>query len=287
MRFFSFSFDNNKCRCFKRVFLDIDRRFDVDKMSVQVKCIPSVTRISLLIHLCGALWFGFTAYQDQMYHNAPIFNRFGGRAQFLTMITLYLTCAASALAFIVDLIQVTTKLLDTVKLTKDGYANNDSRLIALRDELMSSWVATLGLFVPLLYWGIAAVDLDGIHNAELEKITPLFGWFNHSLHTVPLLYSTLIVTLVNYEYISLRGMFMRASLLTGTYIPWIAYCAKVNGVWAYDILEKQNRVEFVIFISFCVAILFILNLVSRKIATLSWNPRRRDQVMIDMEKRNL
>ena len=249
------------------------------------KCTPSVTKTSLLVHLFGTLWYSFAICHDRKYHDSYLFDGFGGRAQFLTMITFYFTFVANLFSFVVDCIQLATNLLDSVKLTKDGYPKNSFLLISIRDEFMSTWVATLCTFVPLLYWGIVATDIKGIHNDQIEEVTPLFGWFNQSLHTIPLLYAVLAISLVNYEYTSVKKVLLEISFFIVGYISWMAYCAQVNGAWAYDIIEHQNKAEFAIFISLCILILMIMHLITRAISSAVWNEGRRDKILIEMERK--
>jgi len=240
------------------------------------KCTPSVTKTSLIVHLLGSLWYSFTIYDDLMHRNLPVFDKYAGRAQYLTMITLYFTFAASWFSFFVDLLQLTTKLLDSAEVSKDGYVKNSSLLISIRDNIMSTIVSTLCTFVPILYWSIVGIDLEGIHTEEVDKISPLFGWFNHAVHTIPLLYVIVLITSVNYEYVSLKFANYQLSIVIVGYISWMAYCAKhTGGVWAYAFLMKQSDTEFVIFILSCILILIGLYLTTRTIAATAWNYRRK------------
>lgn len=238
------------------------------------KCTPSVTKTSLVIHLLGSLWYSFTIHNDQMYRNLPMFNRFGGRAAFLTMLTLYFTCVASWFSFLVDLIQFTTNLLDSVEMTKEGYSRNKSTLISIRDNIMSTIVCTFCTFVPIMYWSIAAVDLDGIHPEGTEEISPLFGWFNHAVHTIPVLYVIILTTCVNYEYASLKVACFEHSITIVGYISWMAFSARhTGGQWPYKFLMKQTDTEFVIFILSCIVVLIGLYLTTRAFASAAWNYR--------------
>lgn len=250
------------------------------------KCIPSVTKTSLVLHFLGSLWYAFGIYHDRRYHiDAPIFNGFGGRFKYLTMISAYLTFIFSMVAFSVDLIQLTTTSLQPEEVTdKNGYTKNSSRLIRIRDELISCWVYLGCTIVPILYWGLIVVDYDGIHNEETEKRSPLLGWYNQFLHTIPLPYVVLLISCVNYEYRSVKRVFISTSLATIAYISWMAYCAKVNGLWAYPILQKQTTPEFIVFIGVCIVIIMLLQLSGRKISSVIWSEQRRQDIINDMKR---
>jgi len=247
--------------------------------SSPVKCVPSVTRTSLLVHFLGSVWYACGVYYDHYYRNdIPQFQRFGGRYQFLTQINFKVTFLASVFALCVDVIQMTTKSLQRdVEITKDGYPPNTSILIRIRDELISCWVYALCTIVPILYWGLVLVDKKSMHSAALEKQVPLFGFWNHYVHSFPLLYVFVLITWVNYDNVSTRRMLFNCWALICTYLSWLWYCAQQNGFWTYPIIQKQTRGQFVVFLCVCVGVLVVLQLVGRKWSASVWSPRRRDQ----------
>jgi len=251
------------------------------------KCVPTVTFTSLLVHTLGALWYTACVYYDRFVRiPPPVFLVYGGRSQYLTMNTLYLTFAASVYAFCVDLIQYTThKLHPHCVATTNGYARNTSLLLRIRDELMSCWVYSSCTIVPIMYWGIVYFHKDGIHSQEVEKRMPLFGLWNQCVHTIPFLYAFLLLVFVNYEHIAVRRMLLNSSLFTLGYVSWMGYCAQQNGYWAYPVIQKQNNVQFAVFLVLNVVVLMSLQAVGRKVAAIVWSEKRCKNIVAQIESK--
>lgn len=232
-----------------------------------VKCSPAVTKVSILLHTLGTVCFFRAIYHDiTEFHDHPSFLIFGGRFKYLTMINLYFTFAASFYSLCVDLCHILVGSRDDSK--------RPSMFLQLRDELMSCWVFMLCCSVTILFWGIAFVDLEGIHSAEHEKKSPLLGWYNNFVHTLPLPYTLLTITLVNYEFKPLKHALVKIVLFVVVYLSWMAYCAKVYGFWAYKFLQKLPPPAFLIFICVAVLLLFLIQLCGRFLAGLVWNENK-------------
>jgi len=249
------------------------------------KCIASVTVTSFLLHFSLFLWQLHGVYHNHLHINLPIFENYGGRLQFLTMITSYTMCVGAGFAAIVDIIQLVTGSLEEKRPSKDGFPSNSSTLISIRDEVMSFWVYNLGIFVSVLFWGIAAVDLESIHPEETNVIMPLFGWHNHFLHTLPLIIANMQVLYVNYNFPSISKALISALVFSVGYLAWMYKCKTMNGSWAYDIMDKFDQSQFVIFIVACVVFFLILSLIGRKVGCIRWNEDKKDQILISLEKK--
>lgn len=219
-------------------------------------CVASSTKTSLFIHTFGVLVYCYGTYYDYYYRDTRLLSSgFGGRLRFLTSISLYLSFISSTFAMFVDLIHVCG-----VKQKKP------SLLIRIRDELMGTWVFTLCSFVSIMYWGIAAVYLPGIHNERIEKVNPLWGWFNHYLHSFPIFYAFTLISFARYKFRPLRNIMVTMIVFVALYLSWLALCAKINGVWAYPILEHLSRVGFVIFTAVASCLLMFVHIIGRTIA---------------------
>jgi len=246
-------------------------------MLTPVKCYPAVTKTSLFLHILGTLCYSYGIYYDRInYRTYPKFETFGGRFKYLTMINVYFTFAASLVASLADVLQIAINWCDPLKAAQKKWhtKRETSPLIQLRDELMSCWVYLLCSVVTTLFWGIAFIDLEGIHSVEREKVSPLLGWYNQFLHTFPLPYALLLITCVNYEYKPLGNVFLKTTFAVIAYLSWLAYCARVNGVWAYGFLRKLSAMEFAIFVCFCNVVILLVQVVGRIIASLVWNKRK-------------
>ena len=173
----------------------------------------------------------------------------------------------------VDFLLSVLNWCDPVKAVKKRWSTRSttSPCIRMRDELMSSWVFMSCSLVTMLYWGIAAVDLEGIHPPEHEKIVPLLGWYNNFLHTFPFVYSFLLITRVNYRYKPVISTITQTVVAVTLYFAWLAYCAKMNGVWAYGFLSKFPPKEFAVFVMFCNVAAISLQLAGRFLASCVWN----------------
>ena len=252
-----------------------------------VKCIPSVTYKSFLLHLIAFLWSCFGTYKDQTVYNLPAFNSYGGRFQYLTLITAYLCLISYGLSTLVDLVQIVTGHLEDTVITKNGYKQSKSILISIRDDLISFWCFTLSTFVAIMFWGIAAVDLRGIHTEEEEKVSPLFGWYNHYLHTTPILTVFILITNVNYGYSSFTKSIIYTITLGTSYLLWVNHLAKVTGNWVYPFMGKLTSTQYLIFCIFCHIVFFIIYLVGRKLSATVWNSDYKEKVIIDVEQKQM
>ena len=249
------------------------------------KCTASVTYTSFLLHFLGFVWYSFGLYHDRNYYSIPQFMAFGGRFQYLTLITAYFTWIVSGMASVIDLIQITTNYLEDSKPTSEGYVESKSKLINIRDELISLWVFTLAVFVCFMYWVICAIDPDGMRPPDIVKVIPLFGWFNQFLHTVPLFYVIILISMINYEYSNLQRVIFSLITFTSGYISWMWYCATANGFWAYDFMGKLSNTEFCLFLIGCIGVVIAIYFAGRKYASLIWSEDKRDALLIEKEKK--
>jgi len=256
-------------------------------LAAPARCIPSVTLRSFILHSIIFAWCSFGIYKDQTVYIIPKFKEYGGRAQFLTMITAYVCLVAYGIAFVVDLIQMVTGLLEDKKITTNGYEEHRSILISLRDDLVSFWAFTLSVFVVLMYWSLCYIDLDGVHPLESRKITPLFGWYNQYLHTVPIFNAFLLITNVNYGYGGIKKVIFNIILLGSGYFFWISHLAQVKGYWVYGFMDKLNKVQFGAFVVACHLIFFIVYAVGRKVSTSCWSQEYKERVIIENERKGL
>ena len=149
--------------------------------------------------------------------------------------------------------------------------------------MIGFWVYMGSTLVPMLYWGIVLIDKEGIHGDEVEKHLPLFGLWNQLLHTVPMMYGFVLITCVNYNYISKRHMLFNCTAFTVGYVSWMGVCANHNGHWPYPVLDSQTPVGFVVFIGCCVVVMMLLQMVGRKVAAAVWSEQRREDVIIRSE----
>ncbi|XP_057289807.1 androgen-induced gene 1 protein-like [Hydractinia symbiolongicarpus] len=234
------------------------------------KCAPSVTKTSCILHSSLFIWYCFGIYHDRCCYPFSENKTYGGRTKYLTHITAYLVWISSGVACFADLIQLTTNWLES----KSSKEESRSVILLVRDELMSFWAFTLSVFVCILYWGILYVDYDGMHSEAMEKISPLFGWFNQFLHTLPIIIAFILTICVNYQHPPIWRILIYIVTLGSGYLSWINHCAKMNGYYAYPFMNHQSSSEFIIFCIFCHFVFFFIYLIGRKFASYVWSAER-------------
>lgn len=214
-----------------------------------------VTKKSLLLHLLAFCWCCFGTYCDVNYYHSKSFDTYGGRFKYMTMITAYINLMAFGIAFLIDFY--------ILAMGKNGYLGR--RIIAVRDHLISTWVSNLSVFVVIIFWTIAAIDIEGIHPAEHQKLVPLFGWYNHYLHTIPALISTFLLINVNYTLTSLRSTTMLITLFSIIYSLWMIHLANVTGEYPYGFVDAMSRKQFVLFTFSCTLFICAIDRLNRRI----------------------
>lgn len=251
------------------------------------QCIPSITWTSLILHMSAFLWYCFGVYHEMHYYRSPNFVSYGGRFKYFTMITEYLCFVVYGYCFLVDLLQMVTGWLESTHPTRNGRLKNDqSILIQLRDYLMTVWISTLSLFVVIAFWGIAAVDIDGIHPASHQKLVPLFGWYNQYLHTTPGIISITLLICNNYRYGSILRSTVSILSFGLSYVAWMWHLADVTGNWPYEFIEKLSREEWVIFVVVGLFVILLLDLFGRKISATFWNEKLQEEMERIRKKEN-
>lgn len=247
--------------------------------SSPVKCQTSVTKISFSLHFFGFLWYCNGIYHDRTVVLLPQYSRFGGRFQYLTLLTAYAIFITTAFATIVDLIQLLTNALEKRQPDETGFREKTSFLLNIRDELVTFWCYAAGTIVVIMYWSIAAIDVDGIHPVENRILNPLFGWYNQYLHTVPLLYVNILIIFVNYSYPTVQKASFYSIIAGAGYIRWMFKCYAENGVWPYRFLGTFSTVQYFVFVVFVNIVLMIAFLCGRWLASKIWNEERKKKVL--------
>ena len=176
------------------------------------------------------------------------------------MISAYINLLAYGIAFLVDLVLITTvSRKHSIK----------SNLLGLRDHLMSFWVSNLSLFNAIVYWAVASVRLEGIHPPEQQKLISVFGWYNQYLRTTPALITLLMLTNVNYKMSDARKTISLIVLFSVSYSVWMVHLARVNGKFPYRFVEKMNNVQFIAFTIFGIVFMILIDRMIRKVSSTS------------------
>ena len=250
----------------------IPRVNTTEMVSSTEKVTPYVSKISLALHLIGFIWYlcgvyyGFTL-------KLPAYEFYGGKFQYITHITTYIVFFSTGLATVIDAVQIGTGALENHSASK----REISLILILRNDLVSFWSYTLATFVCLMYWGIAAVDLDGIHPVEIRSMLPINGYFNHFIHSVPIFYVNILIVLVNYELPGKKKATFYSAILVITYVSWLLYCDRVNQRSAYKFMEKFSVAQFCMFVGFSILVFFGIYLLGKKFKDIIWTDNQKDK----------
>ena len=220
----------------------------------------SVTTKSLLMHLSAFLWSCFGTYHDYFSYQSPNFLTYGGRFKYLTHCTAYLCLVVYGLAFLIDVMH----LMSLSPKKKDSEMERSFGVI-VRDYLVTMWSSNLSIFVVLMFWGVAAVDLEGIHPEEHQKIVPLWGWFNQYLHTTPALITLILLANVNYHRSSIASTVASIFIFGASYFAWMKHLSVVLGSWPYSFIDGMPDTMFVAFVAITHILMLILDLLTRSI----------------------
>lgn len=236
------------------------------------KVIPYVSKKSLASHLIGFIWYSCGVYYGSTLE-LPDYEFYGGKFQYITHVTAYIVFFSTGLATMIDALQIATGALENHSSSKKKI----SFILMLRNDLISFWSYALCTFVCLMYWGIAAVDLDGIHPVETRPMVPINGYFNHFVHTVPIFYVNILIALVNYELPSKKKATFYSAILVITYVSWLLYCDRVNQRSAYKFMEKFSAAQFFIFVGFCILVFFGIYLLGKKFKDVIWSENQKEK----------
>eukprot|EP00111_Clytia_hemisphaerica_P003986 TCONS_00011416-protein len=248
------------------------------------ECTPSVTKSSFLLHSLAFAWSCFGIYHDRTHYISPNFKTYGGRFKYLTLCNAYISLLVYGFATLSDLYNVLTDD-KSKKFDKNGYPKvNQSRLIHIRDYVITTFVSSLSLVVVVMFWGVAAVDVEGIHPAEHQKLVPLFGWYNHFLHTTPALVTLALLTHVNYRFSSILESLTTVIGMGVLYFCWMSHLSTIFGEWPYGFLDNMPTEVFIVFILCVHGFIAVIHLFTRVISNIFWNEKLREDLAARQKK---
>ncbi|KAG0710304.1 Androgen-induced 1 protein [Chionoecetes opilio] len=167
-------------------------------------------------------------------HHVMTYQVIGGRWKYLTYINLVLQCVFFGVCFLNDFLGSETLV-----------ANRRSALQKVRDGVVATVVVPLGVFVPLVFWGLYAVDRNLIFPASMDAWFPT--WLNHLMHTLPLFAALLEIVTVNHVYPRGRNLYFPIVVISAIYVAWICFIAYHAGMWVYpvfEVLDFKSRAAF-------------------------------------------
>lgn len=72
--------------------------------------------------------------------------------------------------------------------------------------------------VPLIFWGLYAVDRELIFPASMDAWFP--GWLNHLMHTLPFFASIIEIVVTNHVYPKGRMLYFPVAIGVVLYLAW-------------------------------------------------------------------
>ena len=227
----------------------------------------SMTRTSFLIHLFGFISHCVGVYACNVTYVTPNHYTFAGPWKFLTVLTMYIAFFSTGFATFVDLLHLWTWSRD-----QSAQASIMSALLGIRDHLMSFWVFTTACTTTVLSNVIGYLDIDGVLPPHIQKIIPVFGWYNIYLHFYPMVYSLTAICLINYHFQSELRSFVLCTVLASGYTGWMVVVKQYGGFWPYPLLERLSTVQFIMLTPIASTILScVVSLSLRRFASYTWD----------------
>ncbi|XP_045118476.1 androgen-induced gene 1 protein-like isoform X2 [Portunus trituberculatus] len=185
------------------------------------------------------------------------YKHYGGRLKFLTFLDGVLQCSFFGLCVLNDLLGSETVV-----------ANKRSFLQKLRDFVLTTLVVPLGVFIPLIFWGLYAVDRDLIFPVSMDAWFP--SWLNHLMHTLPLIASLLEVVFVNHVYPRGRILYIPIIVASALYVSWLCFIAYYGGFWVYPVFEVLDFKSRAVFMACLVPPNLFFVFLGQKLHTAIW-----------------
>ena len=238
----------------------------------------SQRRISFLLYLAGAAINIAGCYYDRNYAELPSFRTYGGRAKYLTHWSQYLHTIFCIYA---TLLEIGIGLGLTMSYGKRSFESSskqvsneqneeDHMLLKIRDYFFATVCFPFGVNVVILFWGITAVDPAGVAPLEVQKIVPLNGWYNHYLHTFPIIFDMLAVYFVYHQYPYRKLGILTTTMCGAAYLAWLLWIAKAANFWTYPFLGELDVHEFIVFTLGAFSLSAFYYLIGERINYFAW-----------------
>jgi len=163
---------------------------------------------------------------------------YAGRAKFYTIWNVCLSIVFYGFSSIVDFIHLLV-------------SHEFHAIRKFRDYTFCSLVVPASVAVSFAFWGLYFVNPDFLLPGELKKYMPIDGFYNHAVHTAPVVTTIMEIVFVYHEPLTRHLIGCLGGLLYGSiytaWVHWIAYMP--DGFWSYPFLEvftfEQRAVFFI------------------------------------------
>ncbi|CAD5228916.1 unnamed protein product [Bursaphelenchus okinawaensis] len=137
----------------------------------------------------------------------------------------------------------------------------NSKILKYFHFVATSLLFPLATTVVTLFWSLYLYDRKTLITEEAEFLME-HEWFNHSLHTTPLIGMVVDSLAWRHPRPHKKSALKAIFLFTVVYLIDIHYVWYVSGFWAYPILGQLNELERLAFILVCCAVIFSAFLIS-------------------------
>jgi len=219
--------------------------------------------------LYHATAFSFFAYTDLTSISIPGHNNtYGGRYKFLTVLNLKLLILYYGWSTIMDMTYLFwSSISHTSKVNRQKFRKNCLR----RDYVFTSIVFPISCTVCILYWSIYAIAPNLIQSETARKYSPVNGFHNHAIHTVPIV-STLLECFCKQHRLNVA--FWKGSLgwflACGSYLLWVLWIAYAADLWVYPFMRVMSAAGKTLFFLFVFVFEACLYRVGITITTRYW-----------------
>ena len=217
-------------------------------------------------NLLFAIIYAYTLYYDynltETHKFFPVPGIYLSKLVWLTMINLYLHFLYNSIAALFAWLEI-----------------RNPSLLAPFHFVATAIVFPVGFTVVCLFWGLVLMDPAHLMD-ENAKILLAIKWFNHSLHTLPLVAMILDFCLWRHTRPAKKGAFMTIFVFVCLYMIDIHYFYYVHGVWAYPILGNLATIGRLLFILFCSMFIFAAFLIGdffNKFVHFAWRRQKRER----------
>uniref|UniRef100_A0A0K0EL09 Androgen-dependent TFPI-regulating protein-like n=1 Tax=Strongyloides stercoralis TaxID=6248 RepID=A0A0K0EL09_STRER len=201
--------------------------------------------LRFIIHLGLASWYGYILYFDYSITKdyTPIKGNYWSKFIWLTHIDLCMQFLYHAFA--------------TLMTTFPSLRNNCRKSF---DFIATALVFPVAATVVFLFWTLFYIDPGALADPLAQQILAI-AFFNHSIHTLPLLAMIIDFMLWKHQRPKKSKTFKILFIFSALYLIEIFYVNSITGTWPYPILAQLPPPLRILFIVACIGVLYLAFLI--------------------------
>ncbi|XP_065898257.1 androgen-dependent TFPI-regulating protein-like [Dysidea avara] len=186
----------------------------------------------------------------------PTHDQFLGRWRFLTYINMWMCLGYYFLAFFTDIMP-------------RSYLKGVFQDIV--DFAFTALIFPMSLFVAVAFWGVYAVDREGIYPLILDSLLP--SLLNHVWHSFIVVCVILEMLLVFHPYPTALRAIISMFVINIIYSIMVVYLRQATGKWAYSFLHSFPPPLVPVFFASSYVTTIIFYYIGKTLAYLRWGDR--------------